>query len=72
MLGEIGVVLDVECGEGNIAGNAAGRDPGVVDRPRTAAEPGVSPALAPDRGGMEAARQDDDAGEEDLEAGPAL
>jgi hypothetical protein len=39
--GEVGVVLDVERGEGKLAGGTAGGDPGVVDRPRSPAEAGV-------------------------------
>jgi hypothetical protein len=42
VLDEVGVVLDVERGEWKIAGDAAGGDPGVVDRPRAPAEPGVA------------------------------
>ena len=61
VLGEVGVVLDVERGEGKLAGDAAGGDPGVVDRSRATAEPGVGLDLAPTGGGLEAAGQDDDA-----------
>jgi hypothetical protein len=72
LLNEVGVVLDVERGEGKLAGEAAGGDPGVVDRLRTPAEASVGLDLAPDGGGLEAARQDDDAREEGLQIGAAL
>jgi hypothetical protein len=72
MLREVGVVLDVERREGELAGDAAGGDPGVVDRPGSTPEPGVGLDLTPDRRCAEAARQDDDAGKEGLKAGPPL
>jgi hypothetical protein len=54
VLREVGEVLDVERDEWEFADQAAGGDPGVVDRPRTPAEPGVGLDLAPDRAGVEA------------------
>ena len=72
VLGEVGVVLDVECGEGQLAGDAAGGDPGVVDWSGSAAESGLGLDLAPYRCCAEAAGQDDDAGEEGLKAGSPL
>ena len=54
VLGEVGVFLDVERGKGKIAGEAAGRDSGVVDRPRTPAQASVGLDLAPDGRGPEA------------------
>jgi hypothetical protein len=73
MLGGVDVVLDVERGERKIAGDAARGDPGVVDRPGASAEPPrVCLDLAPDGGGLEVARGDDDAGEECPETGSPL
>ena len=72
VFGEVGVVLDVERGERKFAGEAAGGDPRAVDRPWTSAQPGVGLDLAPDGGGLEAARQDDDAGEEGPESQPCV
>jgi hypothetical protein len=72
VLGEVGWSLMVNVASGRSPGEAAGGDPGVVDRSRTSAEPGMGLDFAPDGGGLEAARQDDDAGEEDPQAGPAL
>jgi hypothetical protein len=47
VLGEAGVVLDVECGEGQFTDEAAGGDPGVVGRLWPAAQLGVGLDLAP-------------------------
>ena len=71
MTGEVGVVLDVERCEWTPSGETAETGQRVVDRSRAAAEPGVSLDLVPDGGGMEAARQDDDTGEEGAQAGGA-
>jgi hypothetical protein len=71
VLGEVCVVLGVQCGERQLSGEAARRDPGVVDRPRPPAEAGVC-LLTPDPGGVEAGGEDDDAGEEGLETGATL
>ena len=46
VLVEVGVVLDVEGGERQVAGEAVGGDPRVVGRPGTAAELGVGLDLA--------------------------
>jgi hypothetical protein len=54
VFGEVGVVLDIERGEWQLAGDAAGGDPGVVDRPRVPAGAGVRLDLASDRGSAEA------------------
>jgi hypothetical protein len=72
VFGEVGVVLDVKRGERQFTGDAAGGDPGVVDRTRTPTEPGVSLDLAQDGGGPEAARHDEDTGEEDPQAGAVV
>ena len=67
VLGEVGVVLDVERGEGKPADEAAGGDPGVVRRPGTAAELGVGLDLAPAGGDVLVVGEDDECREE----GPA-
>ena len=64
VLGEVGVVLDVERREWQLADEAAGGDPGVVDGPGSTAEPGAGLDLTPDRRCTEAASRDDDAGKE--------
>ena len=64
VLGEVGVVLDVERGEGKPADEAAGGDPGVVRRPGTAAELGVGLDLAPAGGDLLVLGEDDEFSEE--------
>jgi hypothetical protein len=58
VLGEVHVVLDVERVEGEFAGEAARRDPAVVDRPGPTTELCVDLDLSPDRGDSWAVREE--------------
>jgi hypothetical protein len=49
VLREVGVVLEVERGERKLSGDAAGGDPGVVDRAWASRGPGIGLDLASDR-----------------------
>ena len=71
VLGEVGVVLDVERGERKLADEAAGGDPGVVGRAGAAAEPGVGLDLAPAGGEPGSVGEDDERGEEGPQPAPA-
>jgi hypothetical protein len=63
MFGEVLVVLEVQRGEGRFVGEAAGRDPHVVDRAGPSAAAGCCGQAAPDRGNCFIAGQDRDAGQ---------
>ena len=63
MLGEVGIVLDVERGERKFADEAAGGDPGIVCRSRATAQPGVGLDLAPAGGDVLVVGKDDERGE---------
>ena len=65
VFGEVGVVLDVERGEGKPADETTSGDPRVVRRPGTAAELGVSLDLAPAGGHVLVVGEDDEFTEED-------
>ena len=63
MLFEILVVLQIQCRERHLIGQAAGCHPHVVDRPRPSALDSSSGQAAPDRGGRFVAGQNRDAGQ---------
>ena len=64
VLREVGVVLDVERGEWELADEAAGCDPRVVRRPGPAAQLGVGLDLAPAGGDVLVVGEDDECSEE--------
>lgn len=72
MVGEVLVILAVVGDQRQVAGQAAGGDPGVVRRSRAAAELRVGLQVAPRDRDTWAVREDHKLGQETLEFGQAL
>jgi hypothetical protein len=73
VLGDVGVVLDVQRGGWQFADKAAGGDPGVVGRSRSSAELGVGLDLASADGDVLVVGEDDECGEVRIGcAGPSV